>query len=353
MIIGVMLLLSAFFSGMEIAFLSSNKLRIEIESENRSVTQRLIEFFLTKPGMYITTILVGNNVVMVVYGAEMSELMHRYFGDCGISVGVEAFITSVLSTIVILIFGEFLPKTIFRMQSNMFLRIFVVPVYFFYLLFYPVTTFCVWLGSILMKFTGKNTKNEEVVKSFGKIDLNNLIEEGVSLEEGAEEHDIKMLKNALEFADIKIRECMIPRTELVALPDDATIDDLIDLFVSSGHSRILIYKESIDNIIGYVHSSAMFKNPTSMEGIITAPIIVPETMVAPKLMDILIKERKSMAVVVDEFGITWRILWRRFLERLRMSTIKRHILRRLCPMVHISFPDVWRLIILMRSISLV
>lgn len=304
LIIGVMLLLSAFFSGMEIAFLSSNKLRIEIESENRSVTQRLIEFFLTKPGMYITTILVGNNVVMVVYGAEMSELMHKYLGDWGISVGFEAFITSVVSTIVILIFGEFLPKTIFRMQSNMFLRIFVVPVYFFYLLFYPVTTFCVWLGSILMKLTGKSAKNEEVVKSFGKIDLNNLIEEGVSLEEGAEEHDIKMLKNALEFADIKIRECMIPRTELVALPDDATIDDLIELFVSSGHSRILIYKDSIDNIIGYVHSSAMFKNPTSMEGIITAPIIVPETMVAPKLMDILIKERKSMAVVVDEFGIT-------------------------------------------------
>ncbi len=304
LVICTMLLLSAFFSGMEIAYLASNKLRIEIESENRSITQRLIEFFLTKPGMYITTILVGNNVVMVIYGAEMSELMHRYFEPLGFSVGMEAFVVSIISTIVILFFAEFLPKTIFRMQPNMFLRIFVVPVYLFYLLFYPISSFCVWIGAMLMKVTGKHVKSEEGVRSFGKIDLNNLLEQGVVDDENVEEHDIQMLRNALEFPDIKIRECMVPRTDLVALPDDATIDELIDSFVESGHSRILIYKENIDNIIGYVHSSAMFHNPTSLDGIITSPIIVPETMTAPKLMDILIKGRKSMAVVVDEFGIT-------------------------------------------------
>ena len=304
LVICLMLLLSAFFSGMEIAYLASNKLRIEIESENRSITQRLIEFFLTKPGMYITTILVGNNVVMVIYGAEMQELMHRYFGDCGMSVGFEAFVISIISTVIILFFAEFLPKTIFRLQPNMFLRIFIIPVYFFYLLFYPVSKLCVWIGTALMKLTGKHIKHEEAVKSFGKIDLNNLLEEGVALEEGTEEHDIQMLKNALEFPDVKIRECMVPRTDLIALPNDAEIDELIDLFVQSGHSRILIYSESIDNIVGYVHSSAMFQNPSSIAEVITAPIIVPETMAAPKLMDILIKERKSMAVVVDEFGIT-------------------------------------------------
>ncbi|MBR2981098.1 MAG: HlyC/CorC family transporter [Odoribacter sp.] len=304
LVICTMLLLSAFFSGMEIAYLASNKLRIEIESENRSITQRLIEFFLTKPGMYITTILVGNNVVMVIYGAEMSELMHVYLGPLEMSVGVEAFVVSVISTIVILFFAEFLPKTIFRLQPNMFLRVFVIPVYLFYLLFYPISSFCVWIGSALMKVTGKHVKSDEGVKSFGKIDLNNLLEEGVVDDESAEEHDIQLLRNALEFPDIKIRECMVPRTDLIALPDDATIDELIAKFVESGHSRILIYKENIDNIVGYVHSSAMFHNPTSLEGIVTAPIIVPETMAAPKLMDILIKERKSMAVVVDEFGIT-------------------------------------------------
>lgn len=304
LVICLMLLLSAFFSGMEIAYLASNKLRIEIESENRSITQRLIEFFLTKPGMYITTILVGNNVVMVIYGAEMQEFMHRYFGDCGMSVGVEAFVISVISTVIILFFAEFLPKTIFRLLPNMFLRIFIIPVYFFYLLFYPISKLCVWIGTALMKLSGKNIKHEEAVKSFGKIDLNNLLEAGVALDEGTEEHDIQMLKNALEFPDIKIRECMVPRTDLIALPNDAEIDELIDLFVKSGHSRILIYSESIDNIIGYVHSSAMFQNPSSIAEVITAPIIVPETMTAPKLMDILIKERKSMAVVVDEFGIT-------------------------------------------------
>ena len=330
LVICLMLLLSAFFSGMEIAYLASNKLRIEIESENRSITQRLIEFFLTKPGMYITTILVGNNVVMVIYGAEMQELMHRYFGDCGMSVGFEAFVISIISTVIILFFAEFLPKTIFRLQPNMFLRIFIIPVYFFYLLFYPVSKLCVWIGTALMKLTGKHIKHEEAVKSFGKIDLNNLLEEGVALEEGTEEHDIQMLKNALEFPDVKIRECMVPRTDLIALPNDAEIDELIDLFVQSGHSRILIYSESIDNIVGYVHSSAMFQNPSSIAEVITAPIIVPETMAAPKLMDILIKERKSMAVVVDEFGITAGIvamedIMEEILVRLRMSMIRMHI----------------------------
>ena len=304
LVICLMLLLSAFFSGMEIAYLASNKLRIEIESENRSIPQRLIEFFLTKPGMYITTILVGNNVVMVIYGAEMQELLHKYFGDCGMSVGFEAFVISIISTVIILFFAEFLPKTIFRLQPNMFLRIFIIPVYFFYLLFYPVSKLCVWIGTLLMKLSGKHIKHEEAVKSFGKIDLNNLIEEGVALDEGAEEHDIQMLKNALEFPDIKIRECMVPRTDLIALSKESEIEELIDLFVKSGHSRILIYSDSIDNVVGYVHSSAMFQNPSSIESVITAPIIVPETMTAPKLMDILIKERKSMAVVVDEFGIT-------------------------------------------------
>ena len=241
---------------------------------------------------------------MVIYGAEMQEFMHRYFGDCGMSVGVEAFVISVISTVIILFFAEFLPKTIFRLLPNMFLRIFIIPVYFFYLLFYPISKLCVWIGTALMKLSGKNIKHEEAVKSFGKIDLNNLLEAGVALDEGTEEHDIQMLKNALEFPDIKIRECMVPRTDLIALPNDAEIDELIDLFVKSGHSRILIYSESIDNIIGYVHSSAMFQNPSSIAEVITAPIIVPETMTAPKLMDILIKERKSMAVVVDEFGIT-------------------------------------------------
>lgn len=305
-IILICLLLSAFFSGMEIAFVASNKLRIEIDKHNKSVAQALIDLFVANSGMYITTILVGNNVVMVIYGIFMTEYLTEYFGFMQLSVGMKLFAETLVSTLIILFFAEFLPKTLFRLRPNAFLRAFAVPVFLFYLLFFPITYFSVWFGGVLLRlFTGKKLEEEESNNAFGKVDLDNLIEEGKIVEEGNEEiHEIKLFRNALDFSEIKLRECIVPRTDLVALPLDCTLDELTRLFVETGLSRILIYKENIDDIIGYVHSSSLFENPPTVAKAISRVLIVPETMSASHLLNMFIKEQRSIAVVVDEFGIT-------------------------------------------------
>ncbi len=305
-IILICLLLSAFFSGMEIAFVASNKLRIEIDKHNKSIAQALIDLFIANSGMYITTILVGNNAVMVIYGIFMTEYLTECFGFMQLSVGMKLFMETLVSTLIILFFAEFLPKTLFRLRPNAFLRAFAVPVFLFYLLFFPITYFSVWFGGLLLRvFTGKKLEEEESDIAFGKVDLDNLIEEGKIVEEGNEEiHEIKLFRNALDFSEIKLRECIVPRTDLVALPLDSSLDELTRLFVETGLSRILIYKENIDDIIGYVHSSSLFENPPTVAKAISRVIIVPETMSASHLLNMFIKEQRSIAVVVDEFGIT-------------------------------------------------
>lgn len=302
----ICLLLSAFFSGMEIAFVASNKLRIEIDKHNKSVAQALIDLFVANSGMYITTILVGNNVVMVIYGIFMTEYLTQYLGFIHFSLGMKLFVETLISTLIILFFAEFLPKTLFRLRPNAFLRAFAIPVFLFYLLFFPITYFAVWFGGVLLRlFTGKKLEEKESDNAFGKVDLNNLIEEGEIVEEGNEEiHEIKLFRNALDFSEIKLRECIVPRTDLVALSIDSSLDELAHLFVETGLSRILIYKENIDDIIGYVHSSSLFKNPPTIAKAISRVIIVPETMSASHLLNMFIKEQRSIAVVVDEFGIT-------------------------------------------------
>ncbi len=305
-VILICLLLSAFFSGTEIAFLTSNKLRIEIDKGNKGIAQSLIDLFVSNSGMYITTILVGNNVVMVIYGIFMSGLLVRQLEFLHLSVGLQLFVETVISTLIILVFAEFLPKTVFRLRSNLFLRIFAVPVFLFYLLLFPLSYFSVWLGGILLRlFTGKKLEQKEPSRAFGKIDLNNLIEEG---ENGAKEkeemHEIRLFRNALDFSEVKLRECIVPRPDVVALPIDSTIEELSRLFIETGLSRILIYKDSIDDIIGYVHISALFHNPETIDKALSKVLIVPETMPAQRLLNLFFKDQKSIAVVVDEFGIT-------------------------------------------------
>ncbi|WP_251623528.1 hemolysin family protein [Odoribacter lunatus] len=305
-IILICLLLSAFFSGMEIAFVASNKLKIEIDKHDKSIAQALIDLFVANSGMYITTILVGNNAVMVIYGIFMSEYLTQYLGFLGFSIGMKLFVETLISTLIILFFAEFLPKTLFRLRPNVFLRAFAVPVFLFYLLFFPITYFSVWFGGVLLRlFTGKKLEEEESDKAFGKVDLSNLIEEGEIVEEGNEEiHEIKLFRNALDFSEVKLRECIVPRTDLVALSIDSSLEELTHLFIETGLSRILIYKENIDDIIGYVHSSSLFKNPLTVAKAVSPMIIVPETMSASHLLNVFIKEQRSIAVVVDEFGIT-------------------------------------------------
>mgnify|MGYP000003375277 CR=1 FL=1 len=305
-IILICLLLSAFFSGMEIAFLTSNKLRIEIDKSNKGIAQTLIDLFVSHSGMYITTMLVGNNVVMVIYGIFMSEFLAEKLAVFHLSLGLELFLETVISTLIILVMAEFLPKTIFRLRSNLFLKIFAVPVFLFYLLFFPLSYFSVWLGGLLLKLvTGKRLTQKESNRAFGKVDLNNLIEEGENYNSEEEEsHEIKLFRNALDFSEVKLRECIVPRPDVVALPIDSSIEELTEMFIRTGLSRILIYKESIDDIIGYVHLSALFRNPETISKALSKAIIVPETMPAQRLLNLFIREQKSIAVVVDEFGVT-------------------------------------------------
>lgn len=305
-VILICLLLSAFFSGMEIAFLASNKLRIEIDKSNKGIAQSLIDLFVSNSGMYITTILVGNNVVMVIYGIFMSDLLVKQLAFLHLSVGLQLFIETVISTLIILMFAEFLPKTVFRLRSNLFLKIFAIPVFLFYLLFFPVSSFAVWLGgSLLRLFTGKKLEQKEPNRAFGKVDLNNLIEEGeMDCRQKEEVHEIKLFRNALDFSEVKLRECIVPRPDVAALSIDSSIDELTKLFIETGLSRILIYKESIDDIIGYVHISSLFRNPPTIDKALSKVLIVPETMQAQRLLNLFFKDQKSIAVVVDEFGIT-------------------------------------------------
>ena len=305
-VILICLLLSAFFSGMEIAFLTSNKLRIEIDKSKKGVTQALIDLFISHSGMYITTLLVGNNVVMVIYGIFMSDLLVKQFEFLHLSIGVELFVETLVSTLIILVFAEFLPKTVFRLRSNLFLKLFSVPVFLFYLLFFPLSYFSVWLGGWLLRiFTGRKLGHKEPNRAFGKVDLNNLIEEGeVKARQEEEMHEIKLFRNALDFSEVKLRECIVPRPDVVALSIDSSIEELTQLFIDTGLSRILIYKESIDDIIGYVHISTLFKDPPTIAKALSRVLIVPETMSAQRLLNLFIRDQKSVAVVVDEFGIT-------------------------------------------------
>ena len=305
-VILICLLLSAFFSGMEIAFLTSNKLRIEIDKSKKGVTQALIDLFISHSGMYITTLLVGNNVVMVIYGIFMSDLLVKQFEFLHLSIGVELFVETLVSTLIILVFAEFLPKTVFRLRSNLFLKLFSVPVFLFYLLFFPLSYFSVWLGGWLLRiFTGRKLGHKEPNRAFGKVDLNNLIEEGeVNARQEEEMHVIKLFRNALDFSEVKLRECIVPRPDVVALSIDSSIEELTQLFIDTGLSRILIYKESIDDIIGYVHISTLFKDPPTIAKALSRVLIVPETMSAQRLLNLFIRDQKSVAVVVDEFGIT-------------------------------------------------
>ena len=305
-VILICLLLSAFFSGMEIAFLTSNKLRIEIDKSKKGVTQALIDLFISHSGMYITTLLVGNNVVMVIYGIFMSDLLVKQFEFLHLSIGVELFVETLVSTLIILVFAEFLPKTVFRLRSNLFLKFFSVPVFLFYLLFFPLSYFSVWLGGWLLRiFTGRKLGHKEPNRAFGKVDLNNLIEEGeVNARQEEEMHEIKLFRNALDFSEVKLRECIVPRPDVVALSIDSSIEELTQLFIDTGLSRILIYKESIDDIIGYVHISTLFKDPPTIAKALSRVLIVPETMSAQRLLNLFIRDQKSVAVVVDEFGIT-------------------------------------------------
>ncbi len=302
------ILFSAFFSGMEIAFISSNKIRLEITKKQKNLRSRILKTFTENPNQFISTMLIGNNIALVVYGIYMAMALEpiiiRWVGDFEFLI---LLIQTLISTLVILITAEFLPKALFRLVSNTLLRAFAIPTALFYYLFYPVVIFSLQLSHGLAKvLLGVNLSREKRSTVISKMDLDDILSENSEQIEQDEEIDneLKIFQNALDFSSVKLRECMVPRTDVIAVEQDTSIDELTNLFVNTGYSKIFIFKESIDSIIGYVSSLDLFKSPKSIKTMIRKAPIVPETMAAQNLLSTFIQEKKSMAVVVDEFGGT-------------------------------------------------
>jgi len=302
-----MLALSAFFSGMEIAFVAANKLRMELDKSKNTMTSRIINIFTNNPGHYISTMLVGNNIALVIYGIMMAKILEPSIAiwiDSGLLIMT---IQTLFSTLLILFTAEFLPKTLIRLNPNFSLNLLAVPVMFFYVIFYPITVVTMMFSkNIISRVLNTDITEEEESHAFGKIDLDHLVQEGQEGQSALDEdeHNMKLFRNALDFSNVKLRECFVPRTEIEAMEIGGEINELTQRFIETGYSRIMIYKESIDNIIGYVHSSVLFRNPQSIKAALSRVIIVPETMAAHKLLNLFTREQKSVAVVVDEFGGT-------------------------------------------------
>lgn len=309
LLIIITILLSAFFSGMEIAYVSANKLRLELDKQSEPFTSSILRFVTSNGGKYIATMLVGNNIALVIYGIAFAAILEPVFKMYFQSESLVLFLQTILSTLIILFVSEFLPKTLFRLFPNSLLNILSLPLAFFYILFYPITAFSIAITNLLLKRvlkTDVNAVNKNPV--FSRIDLDEFVNDNDSSRieqlEKKVETEIKLFKNALDFSKVKLREIMVPRTEIEMLEIGATISDLRQKFVETGYSRILIFKENIDNIIGYVHSSVLFQNPQTIEPFIKKVLIVPETMPANKLLSTFIQEHRSIAIVVDEFGGT-------------------------------------------------
>lgn len=304
-ILGTMLL-SAFFSGMEIAFVSSNRMLAEMDKEKNVVAQRLISFFYRHPNGFVSTMLVGNNIVLVVYGILFARIFDSTIFS-GFDAGMRVTLDTILSTIVILFTGEFLPKTIFKSNPNTLLTLFAPIAAMFYVVLWPISKLATFLSRILLRIVGVKIDKEESEISFTKVDLDYLVQTSIdNAPEGGEvEDEVKIFQNALDFPDTKVRDCMIPRTEINAVDmETCTAEELMQKFVESGNSKIVVFKGDIDHIVGYIHSQEMFNKPTRWQEFIREMPFVPETMAAQKLMRVFLQQKKSLGVVVDEFGGT-------------------------------------------------
>ncbi|MEG1546413.1 MAG: hemolysin family protein [Bacteroides sp.] len=298
---------SAFFSGMEIAFVSSSKLRFEMDKSDKSITSRILSIFFKSPNNFISTMLVGNNIALVIYGILMAQLISKTFLIGIIDNGFVMVLTqTIISTFIILITGEFIPKTIFKINSNLSLRIFAIPTFICYIILYPISKFASGLSNLILRLLGIKVNKEVSGKAFSKIDLDYFIQSSIDNLDSKEELDaeVKIFRNALDFSNVKIRDCIVPRTEIEAVEIGTSLEDLKSKFIESGISKIIVYEENIDNIVGYIHSSEMFKNIDKWSNQIQQIPIVPETMSAHKLMTLFMQQKKSLAVVVDEFGGT-------------------------------------------------
>lgn len=309
----ISMLFSAFFSGMEIAFVSSNRLLAEMDKEKNGFSQKAIALFYRHPNNFVSTMLVGNNIALVIYGILFARIFDATF-FYSMSDGMRVTADTLLSTLVVLFTGEFLPKTIFKNNPNTMLTIFAPAAYVCYVLLYPISRFATLLSKGLLQLMGIRMNKQQDDHGFTKVDLDYLVQKSIDNAESEDEigQEVKIFQNALDFSETKVRDCMVPRTEIDAVEDTATIGDLKQTFIESGHGKLVVYHEDIDHITGYIHSSDMFRleqpdsTPITKVGLslVRSLNFVPETMLASKLMRTLMQQKRSLAIVVDEFGGT-------------------------------------------------
>ena len=309
LVILICLLLSAFFSGMEIAFVSSNRIYLEIEKLQQGLTSTVLKNITQNPSRFIATMLLGNNIALVVYGIFMGDRILEVFypntllsGEPSLTI---VFYQTLISTAIILLTAEFLPKVFFQLYANTFIKIFAVPVALFYYVFYPITFLIIELTDVILK-RFLNTETDQVQLSFSKIELGNYIEEQLESAKDKEELDseIQIFQNALEFSEVKTREAMVPRAEVIAVEESTSLEEIISLFISTGLSKIPVYRKNIDQILGYVHAFEMMKKPEGINTILMPVAYVPETMLVNDVLKLLTRQHKSIAVVIDEYGGT-------------------------------------------------
>lgn len=307
LIVGIVitLIFSAFFSGMEIAFVTSNRMQAEVDKEKVGIARFPLQVFYHHPNNFVSTMLVGNNIVLVVYGILTAELLDdTIFRNMSASFTVPA--DTIISTIIVLFTGEFLPKAFFKKNPNQLLTFFAFPAFVCYIVLYPISRFATFLSKLLLRIVGVKVQSDNDDEEFSKLDLDYLVQSSIDNAKNDEDivEEVKMFQNALDFADTKVRDCMVPRTEICAVKDTCTVDELMTTFVESGKSKIIVYHEDIDHIIGYIHSSEMFRDQTQWLSAVRSLPYVPETMTARKMMQTFLQQKKSIGVVIDEFGGT-------------------------------------------------
>jgi CBS domain containing-hemolysin-like protein len=301
------LILSAFFSGMEIAFISSNKIYLGIEKKQDNFLSQILTKLTENPSKFIASMLIGNNVALVVYGFYMGDVVLKWITGLGFHFSdvTTILVQTLISTFIVLITAEFFPKVFFQIYANSLIKIFAVPAYLFYRLFYYISTFFIWISDFILRKFFK-TEGDQVQLYFSKVELGNYITEQMSSVEDDDEVDseIQIFQNALEFSGVKARDIMTPRTELVAIDLFDSVTDLKELFIETGYSKIVVSQNSLDDIVGYVHSFDLFKKPQTIKSVLMTVEFVPETILIKDALNILIKKRKNVAVVLDEYGGT-------------------------------------------------
>ena len=305
----IVLLFSAFFSGMEIAFVSSSKLRHELDKASNSLSSKIVGVFYKHPNNFISTLLVGNNIALVIYGILMAQLLKVWFLDSlHLNEGLELLLNTIISTLIVLVTGEFLPKTIFKHNPNGMLSFFAAPMFLIYILLYPISKFTSCLSKLLLLVCGVKVGQNENEATFSRVDLDHLIQSNIEEVKNEEDisEEVKIFQNALDFSSVKVRDCIVPRTEVTAVDIHTPLETLKSQFVESGHSKVIVFDGDIDDVKGYVHSSAMFHlaPDTHWTDYILEVAFVPETMPAQKLLKTFIQHKRSLAIVVDEFGGT-------------------------------------------------